>query len=221
MRERHVTRLGHAWGIRCLALLFSASALAAEPPANPRLVPSRSSFQLLAGHYFSNELGPNAPFGTLRDQTFHYATVSLRYGYMLTAPRPSGALWSGAPELLFDFTIAPVTDGYADIVVGPSVLLRYNFTGSDASLVPYLQAGAGLVYSDAHQAEGQDAIGQPIEFLLQAQAGLRWRISPHCSLDLEAGWQHISNAGLAERNGGLNNLGGSIGFTYVFPARAP
>ena len=36
------------------------------------------------------------------------------------------------------------------------------------------------------------------------------------SLDVEAGYQHISNAGIATRNGGLNTLGAGIGFTYFF-----
>ena len=36
------------------------------------------------------------------------------------------------------------------------------------------------------------------------------------SLDVEAGIQHISNAGLARHNGGINNMGGSVGFTYFY-----
>ncbi len=42
-------------------------------------------------------------------------------------------------------------------------------------------------------------------------------ITPDLSLDIEGGLQHISNAGLANRNLGVNAFGGSIGLTYYFP----
>jgi hypothetical protein len=34
--------------------------------------------------------------------------------------------------------------------------------------------------------------------------------------NLEGGWLHISDANQADRNGGVNALGGSLGITYYF-----
>jgi hypothetical protein len=62
----------------------------------------------------------------------------------------------------------------------------------------------------------QELIGQEFEFLLRAELGLRCWLTESLSFDVEGGFQHISNAGIAVRNGGINNLGFSVGFTYSF-----
>ena len=74
---------------------------------------------------------------------------------------------------------------------------------------------------DAYHDPNQRAIGQAVEFYLHAEVGLKCMIAPNLSLDIEGGLQHISNAGLASRNYGVNALGGSIGLTYYFPWGAP
>ena len=56
-------------------------------------------------------------------------------------------------------------------------------------------------------------------FLLQVAVGVRFQVTEQWSLDVEAGLQHISNAGLARRNGGINNAGVTVGFTYTFGAK--
>ncbi len=56
---------------------------------------------------------------------------------------------------------------------------------------------------------------EAIEFTPQASLGLHYLIDEKWSIDAEAMFHHISNAGLAERNRGINALGGFIG-TYLF-----
>lgn len=177
----------------------------------------RFTLQVMGGYYKSTELGPGQPLGSTVDPTFNYAPIDVRIGYLLSSPSDSNSLFRGAGEILFDVMVAPVTDGYTDIVVGPSILLRYNFVRPNAFLVPYIQGGGGLVYSDAYQTKGQSSIGEAVEFLLQAQGGVRWILNDKMSVDFEFGIQHISNAGLNDRNGGLNTLGGGVGVTYYFP----
>ena len=46
---------------------------------------------------------------------------------------------------------------------------------------------------------------------------MKYFVSRNLSLDLEAGFQHISNANSADRNFGVNALGAQVGFTYYFP----
>ena len=63
---------------------------------------------------------------------------------------------------------------------------------------------------------------RPFELEAHAQIGLRYFISDNWSLDIEGGYQHISNAGMASRNAGVNaGLGGQRGVTYHFPGRHP
>jgi lipid A 3-O-deacylase len=46
--------------------------------------------------------------------------------------------------------------------------------------------------------------------------GLRYFIARHWTIDLEAMFHHMSNAYLAERNNGINAVGGFLGVTYFF-----
>lgn len=205
----------------CGLLLLLASGASAQDAVGPDLGSGhRFSLQFLAGFYPSSDLGPGAPFGSTLDNDFDYAPLSVRLGYRINDPSPSGGWLRGSAEVLAELMVAPVTNGYADLVIGPSLLLRYNFVQPGARVHPYIQAGAGLVFSDAYEAEGQDAFGQAVEFLLQTQVGLRWLLNESWSVDFEAGFQHISNAGLADRNAGINNFGGSVGLTWYFPERA-
>ena len=82
--------------------------------------------------------------------------------------------------------------------------------------MPYTQVGGGFVLTDAWKDSVQHVIGQQFEFLLRAEAGVHIMLSAHWSLNLEGGFQHISNADLAGRNDGLNSVGGAIGFTRYF-----
>lgn len=214
-------------GLCCLLLLSGAAAIAGDEPyresrqwthAEPLAFEGpRLTVQVMAGYYVYTGLGPGVPFGSTLDPQFDYAPISLRLGYLINAPSEKRSIFRGSTEILVELMTAPVTKGYADIVVGPSALLRYNFVQPNATLVPYIQAGVGFVYSDAYETQGQDALGEAIEFLLQAQAGVKWILNDRWSLDFEGGYQHISNAGFADRNGGINNLGGSVGFTYYLP----
>jgi len=214
----------------CVTVLGLSCVLAQDPKvAQPTTIQSarlpapaafegpRFTLQFMGGYFAYTGLGPGAPFGSTVDPNFDYAPINIRVGYLLTSPSDRNFLLRGVGEILVDVMVAPVTKGYADIVVGPSILLRYNFVQPNATLVPYIQGGAGFVYSDAYKTDGQDALGEAVEFILQCQVGVRWMLAANWSLDFEGGFQHISNAGFADRNGGVNDVGGSVGFTYYLP----
>ena len=77
--------------------------------------------------------------------------------------------------------------------------------------------GAGIVYNDIYKDRSQSIIGQSIEFTPQASLGLHYLINHNWSVELEAMYHHISNAGLENgRNVGVNALGGLLGVTYRF-----
>ena len=169
--------------------------------------------QFLAGTYFRSSLGPAAP-------DFDYLPFSLRLGRMWTSPCWERTWVKGNFETLVELTVAPITSGPGNIVIGPSLIARHNILWCpEQRCVPYLQAGAGVIYTDAGNDHTQGAVGQEVEFLLQAQLGLRTRLNQNWTFDVEAGFHHISNAGIATHNGGVNNFGASIGFTYTLPCR--
>lgn len=171
-----------------------------------------NSTQLLAGAYFTSTLGPCVP-------VFNYMPVTVRHGWMLTTPNEISP-WRGNWEFLADVTAAQVISSYGNYLAGSSLYLRYNFL-SDSAFVPYAQIGAGGLFTDAYKDMNQRAIGQDFEFILHAQVGLKYFVAPNLSLDFEGGYQHISNAGMACRNCGINALGAQIGVTYYFPWGTP
>ena len=167
----------------------------------------RYTMQLVAGALFATDLIYSTP-------TFNYAQTSLRLGWMVNSPPPSPSFFRGNFELLAELSYATVFNGFGNYLMGGGGLLRYNFLQPDARLIPYLQFGAGFVYTDAHEDKTQDAIGQAIEFTLQGSFGARYLIKKNWSIDAEATYHHISNAGIADRNRGINAFGAFFGVTY-------
>ncbi|HYT93544.1 MAG TPA: acyloxyacyl hydrolase [Gemmataceae bacterium] len=191
-------------------LVVEGSAPSPEPHDGSPFVRGGFTVELGVGAYGAPVgIGPHIP-------TFEYLPVNLRLGCMVTTACGSGCL-RGNLEALLELMAAPVTTGFGDVLGGPSLLLRYNFVQPHCRVVPYLQIGGGLLFTDAHEDPTQKAIGQSFEFLLQAGVGCRCFLNDHCSVNAEAGYQHISNAGLADRNLGVNALGGMLSFTYYLP----
>ncbi|MDZ4788743.1 MAG: acyloxyacyl hydrolase [Blastochloris sp.] len=175
----------------------------------PRYTEDRITFQLMTGALFSTDaVGPDIP-------SYNYSQTNLRLGWMLNTPSGEGAL-SGNFEALVDLSTSFLFEGSGTVFVGPTALIRYNFVQPNWKVIPYIQGGVGIVYTDAYQDDSQNAIGQAIEFTPQASVGLKYLVNDEWSIDLEAMFHHISNANLAERNAGINSLGGFLGATYFF-----
>jgi hypothetical protein len=172
--------------------------------------PDFRSYQVLLGAYASSGLGPDVP-------SFNYIPLTLRKGWMLTAPDHHHPYLGGNWECLVDLMIAPIISDVGNYFVGPSFLLRRNLLDFGESVVPYAQIGGGFVLTDAHRDKTHEVFGQAFNFLCQAQIGLRCFISSDLSIDIEGGVQHISNANYSSRNYGINAFGGQIGVTYHFP----
>ncbi|HLJ93809.1 MAG TPA: acyloxyacyl hydrolase, partial [Gemmataceae bacterium] len=202
------------WGIPVESVPDTVSPFSAVDCYAEAFAKHHATLQLLGGAYFSPVgLGPRT------QPRFNFAPIDLRLGCMLYSPCPDACCLRGNIEALLELTAAPVIYGFGDIVTGPTILLRYNFVQPDWRLVPYLQGGGGFTYNDGYRDKSQRALGQAGEFYLQATAGFHYLLSSHCSIDLEGGYLHISNAGTNDRNGGINALGGSLGITYFFGNR--
>ena len=144
-----------------------------------------------------------------------YQLTVLRAGYMLDTPHGSNFL-RGNDEFLLEAVGGPIFHGPGSALGGLSIIYRRNFLSPGAKIVPYLNLGAGGVYSDAYHDKVQQALGGKFEFDLQASVGARFRLSPRWSLDAEFAYRHLSDAHITQRNLGTNGIGGVLGVSRAF-----
>jgi hypothetical protein len=165
-------------------------------------------FQNVAGGFFFVDRG-----GTHRPSV-DLAVDSLRLGIMLNDPKGSGVL-AGNFELLGEIFAGPIVRGPGTVTTGATLFIRYNFIQPHAFLIPYVQIGAGGVYTDIGEKESGGLISLPVEFNLQGVLGTRFMINDRWSVVLEAGYRHISNAEIKKPNFGINSVGGNLGFGFL------
>jgi hypothetical protein len=173
-------------------------------PSKPWYVPE--TLQVISGYSFKSGVGPTVP-------RFDYVPITARFGWYLTDPIAPGAI-----SFLLGSTTGIVTQSFGNYFSGPSFGFRYE-RRPDRDLVPYFQIGSGIAFNDGFRDRTQRAIGSNFEFCDQFEGGLRWRVASNWSLDMEVAYMHISNAGFASRNLGVNNLGIMAGLTYNFGGR--
>ena len=176
-------------------------------PRDTRWDQGNWEFSFVTGPFF----GP-IPSSDGRDRISYYAN-SLRAAYNLTDIFGSNEAWyRGNIQLVGELFIAELfnTVGGGSIVIGPNVLARYNFIQRGWKIVPFIQVGPGLVYTDTEN----NAIGSNYCFQLNGGAGFRYLINEDWALSLEADWHHMSNAGLADSNLGSDTIGGQVGVSY-------
>lgn len=149
-----------------------------------------------------------------------YSMTFVRAGYFLTEPSENKFLPRGNLEGLMQLGGSVVTEGFGNYMVEYDLLLRYNIVYPQWKVVPYFQVGVGVLYNDLYKDQTQGLIGQSIEFTPQASLGFRYILGKRWSLGVEGMYHHISNAGLDERNTGVNAFGGFIGLTWFFGPQA-
>ncbi len=200
-----------------LSLLAVATATAGtEESSQPLTTPESDTpfargakeFQNVTGSFYFFDRGSNRP-------SVDYAIDTARFGIMLCHPHGSNFL-AGNFEFLGDIFAGPIFQGPGDVLAGSTLLLRYNFIHPRARLIPYLQIGAGLVYTDISEKESGGLVSLPVEFNLQGTLGFRFMVNARWSVVAESQYRHISNAEIGTRNFGINSLGGNLGFGFFF-----
>jgi len=175
----------------------------------------RITLEFMTGAMFSPcGLGPHEP-------VYNYQQNNVRLGWMLVSPDDKENPFRDTPfrgnfEALFETTGSYVWETFGTYMVGVTGLIRYNFVQPNWIVVPYIQGGAGIIYTNARNWSNQEAIGGNWEFTPQFAGGLKFLIDDNFSFNLEGAFQHISNANTSARNEGVNAYGGFAGFTYYF-----
>lgn len=201
--------------IALFSLLPIASSFAGHPVVTDKTVVETSPFekgrmevQVGASYYFS--IGHSGSQPNVDD-----LGGLIRGGWMLSDIHGDGLL-RGNWELLLEGSASGITKGPGSVLASGALLLRYNFVQPDTKWVPYFQLGGGGTYSDMHEDLSQRLLGREWSFNLQGGLGTRYLWSDRCALFLECNFRHISNADTADRNVGLNSLGGVVGVSMFF-----
>jgi len=134
-------------------------------------------------------------------------------GYVFTDKIEAGWL-SGGFEILLEPVGAHYVQPFSATLLGASGVLRFNFLAF-GRVVPYWDFGGGVAWTDLAPRIPEQST--PFEFLLETGPGLRIFLTDHLAIGGAVRLHHISNAGLGDRNTGLNAVLGTIGFSFFFP----
>jgi len=134
--------------------------------------------------------------------------VGLRYGLILTAPHGPGFL-RGRLEYAVDvvpvFLVVQKTNTAYGAGINPFAFKWALDTRK--SVVPYFELGGGTLFTNKRVPEGTSRIN----FTSGAALGLHFLRSKH-NISAEVRYMHISNAGLATPNPGINTIQLRLGF---------
>jgi lipid A 3-O-deacylase len=134
--------------------------------------------------------------------------VGFRYGLILTNPHGPGFL-RGRLEYAVDavplFLVVQKTNTAYGAGINPFAFKWALDT--HGSVVPYLELGGGTLFTNTKVPEGTSRIN----FTTGGAVGLHFLRSKH-NISAEVRYMHISNAGLASPNPGINTIQFRIGF---------
>jgi lipid A 3-O-deacylase len=135
-----------------------------------------------------------------------------RYGRVLTPDAGPGPL-RGNFELKFEVlpfeaVFQPPQNAYG--VEFRPLLMTWNFIGN-SKLKPYAQVGAGILFTNHDVPVNTNSVN----FTPQAGLGLHVFTKPDRAVTFEVKYEHVSNAGLASKNAGVNaTVQFTLGYTW-------
>lgn len=134
--------------------------------------------------------------------------LGVRYGWVLTSPHGPSFL-QGEFEYAVDAVPAFVVTQKTDTAFGMGLnpfALKWNFT-KPRTVVPYFELGGGTLFTNVKVPPGTSHVN----FTTSGALGLHFPQSKY-NWSAELRFMHISNAGIANLNPGINTLQLRIGF---------
>ena len=181
-------------------MLASLLVLLAAVPLSAQVRPEDGGTELqlwMAG-------GRSVPGGTPNNNVWN---AGLRYGWILTRPHGPGFL-KGRFEYVLDATPLFVVQQKYNTAVGGGFSplgLKWDFA-TRGSVAPYLELNGGTLFTNKEVPTGTSAVN----FTSAAVFGVHL-FGPKYAWSLEARYMHISNAGLATPNPGINTVQVRVG----------
>ena len=114
-------------------------------------------------------------------------------------------------QIYLEPAAAFITTPAKTYLVGVNAIFRHTFL-IWRRFSPYIEGGAGFLNTNLRHR----ALGESIEFMPQGGAGFHIHVTEHASINAGYRFHHISNAGLAARNLGINSHFPYVGFTVFF-----
>lgn len=128
--------------------------------------------------------------------------VGFRYGWVLTDPIGPGPLrgrFEYAVDVVPIFLLTQRTNTAYGIGLNPFAL-KWNF-GDGKKIVPYFDLGGGVLFTNTDVPEGTNRVN----FTTSGALGLHF-LRTKWNWNAEVRFMHISNAGLATPNPGINTI---------------
>jgi hypothetical protein len=143
--------------------------------------------------------------------------IGLRYGWILTAPHGPSFL-KGRFEYAVDavpmfLIFQPANTSYG-VALDP-ITLKWNFA-SPGPIAPFMELNGGVLFTNHDVPTGTNTVN----FASSLAVGTHI-LKEKYNWSIEARYMHISNAGLAVPNPGINTVQVRLGIGRFFPAHQP
>src|SRR5581483_1786509 len=184
-----------------ILLLLLASACRSIAQGAPEQGANEVEIWTGGGHSVAGGRGDTAVFN-----------AGLRYGWVLTAPHLPSVL-RGRFEYAVDAIPVFVAFQPGNTAYGAGfdpLALKWNFQRR-GRLSPYLELTGGVLFTNHDVPNGTNTVN----FMDQAALGTRI-LGARCNLSVELRYMHISNAGLATPNPGVNSVQVRLGIGKLF-----
>jgi len=189
-------------------LFIIGTAWGTDLNARNRVTKGTIEFGLLTGFLKGNNIFSNEPSAN-RDAVY----VLPQLGQVLTDEIGSG--WTaGNLELLIEPLAAHYYQPFSASAFGGSLVVKYNFLDF-GRWMPFWDGGAGMVWTDLGPRIPEQST--QFNFVLQTGPGVSYFVTEHMAVTVGFRFHHISNAGIGERNIGLNSWLFNVGVSFFTP----
>ncbi|MGC9452604.1 MAG: acyloxyacyl hydrolase [Oceanipulchritudo sp.] len=141
----------------------------------------------------------------------------LELGYVGLEFRRVFRMSEAEPESPWRFYVSAYVNqihtGPGNYIIGGSGGVRWLCRFEESGIDTYVQASLGIVGNDAYKDMTQNGIGNFLEFRDVIGIGIGVPVKGQ-RLHAEMALEHISNAGLARRNGGVNLMSFGLGIEF-------
>lgn len=191
-----------------LMLLMVGTTWGADVDARNRVTKGTLEFGFLTGYWQGNNAFGNEPSA---NRSAVYFLPQL--GLVLTDEIGSG--WtSGNVEVLIEPLAAHYYQPFSASAFGGSVMVKYNFLDF-GRWMPFWDGGAGMLWTDLGPRIPEQST--QFNFVLQTGPGVSYFVTENTSVTVGIRFHHISNAGIGERNIGLNGCLFNVGISFFSP----
>lgn len=197
--------LARIFAVPALLMIMTLSGVQAGD-LSPTITVGTQEVGLTAGYLFGNRL---TDLHTTQQQG-----PALMPSWMMTLTDPVGDGWYrgqvslGAEMVYIEFREPIVTHG-----IGFTPKIKYTFVAL-GRLRPYLEFAGGPFWTDLGGRVPEEAT--EFNFVLTGGVGVSWFLTPRLALNVGYRFHHISNAGTAFPNLGLNASLPFGGFSFYF-----